>query len=231
MTHRRLVAAVGVVLAVLCAAGLASAETYKARKPKRQFVTLTYDWLYTHPLHFANHPLEDLAGAPVSAVFFENYNYRTKDGGTLIDVLEFRRRGQGAGVTLYPLGMSIGTTLMLRGSVEQLPTVRIRFDGPAKVSSYELTGGHAYDAAAGLYVADRSPGWGIGAHAFVAGGVGRLRSDIGGGSRVFAEGGGGVTSGPFGVELSVKFAWNRLSEPVEHKFLTVPVAVRATVSF
>ena len=83
---------------------------------------------------------------------------------------------------------------------------------------------------AGIYVAGRSPGWGIGSHAFVAGGVGRIRSDLGGGSRYFAEGGGGVTSGPIGVELSVKFAWNRLSEPVEHKFMTVPVSLRATLT-
>ena len=38
-------------------------------------------------------------------------------------------------------------------------------------------------------------------------------------------------TGPFGVELSVKFAWNRLDEPVPHKFLTIPVSVRGTVSF
>ncbi len=231
MTHRKVFVAAAVLAAALCGAAAASAQTYRGQKPKRQFVTLSYDWLYTHPLHFANHPLEDLAGAEVTSVFFEDYNYRTKDGRTLIDVLEFKRRGQGAGVTLYPFGMSIGTTLMLRGSVEQLPTIRIRFDGPANVSNYELTGGHGYDAAAGLYVADRSPGFGIGAHAFVAGGVGRLRSDLGGGSRYFAEGGGGVTSGPIGVEVSVKFAWNRLAQPVEHRFMTVPVAVRATVSF
>ena len=231
MTRPRLGAIAGLLAMVLGASGVASAQTYQRQRPKRQFVTITYDWLYTHPLHFANHPLEDLAGAEVTSVFFEDYNYRTKDGGTLIDVLEFKRRGHGAGITIYPFGVSVGTTLMLRGSVEQLPDIRIRFDGPAKVSSYELTGGHAYDAAAGLYVADRSPGWGLGAHAFVAGGIGRVRSDIGGGSRYFGEGGGGVTSGPIGLELSVKFAWNRLSEPVEHKFMTVPVSLRATVSF
>jgi hypothetical protein len=40
-----------------------------------------------------------------------------------------------------------------------------------------------------------------------------------------------VQSGPIGFELSVKFAWNRLSEPVEHRFFTVPINMRATVSF
>lgn len=231
MTHQKTVIAVGVLVAMLCGTGASSAQTYRGQKPKRQFITVSYDWLYTQPLHFSNHPLEDLAGREVKDVFFQEYDYQTRDGQTLIDVLEFKRRGNGAGVTLYPFGMSIGTTLMLRGSVEQLPVIRIRFDGPALVSNYALTGGHAYDAAAGIYVADRSPGWGIGSHAFVAGGVGRIRSDLGGGSRYFAEGGGGVTSGPIGVELSVKFAWNRLSEPVEHKFMTVPVSIRATLSF
>jgi hypothetical protein len=64
----------------------------------------------------------------------------------------------------------------------------------------------------------------------IAGG-GRIRSNIGDGTRVFAEGGGGISSGPFGVELSVKFAWNRLDEPVVHRFLTIPIALRGTLSF
>ncbi len=68
-------------------------------------------------------------------------------------------------------------------------------------------------------------------HAFVAGGAGRIRSDLGDGSRYFAEGGGGLNSGPFGVQLAVKFAWNRLDDPIEHRFFTVPVTIRAMVSF
>jgi hypothetical protein len=82
-----------------------------------------------------------------------------------------------------------------------------------------------------LYVSDRAPGWGLGSHAFVIGGVGRITSDMGGGSRYFAEGGGGLSSGPIGVELSVKFAWNRFNDPVEHRFLTIPVALRGTLTF
>ena len=46
-----------------------------------------------------------------------------------------------------------------------------------------------------------------------------------------AEGGGGLNSGPFGVELSLKFALNRLEQPVEHRFLTIPISLRGTVSF
>ena len=80
-------------------------------------------------------------------------------------------------------------------------------------------------------VADRSPGWGLGSHAFVVGGIGRITSDLGDGSRCFAEGGGGLDVGPFGVELGVKFAWNSLSEPVEHHFLTIPITLRGTLTF
>ena len=63
------------------------------------------------------------------------------------------------------------------------------------------------------------------------GGGGRIRSSLGDGTRIFAEGGGGLSSGPFGVELSVKFAWNRLDEPVVHRFLTIPITLRGTLSF
>jgi hypothetical protein len=61
--------------------------------------------------------------------------------------------------------------------------------------------------------------------------VGRIDGEGRGGTRTFAEGGGGLIVGPFGVQLAVKFAWNRLTEPVEHRFLTVPITLRATVSF
>jgi hypothetical protein len=37
--------------------------------------------------------------------------------------------------------------------------------------------------------------------------------------------------GPLGVELGVKFAWNKLADPVEHRFLTIPISIRATVTF
>ena len=146
-------------------------------------------------------------------------------------MLEFNRRGRGAGITVYPLGISAGATLGIRGSVESLPTIRIAFDGPGSLDRYALTDAHAYDVGVGLFVADRSAGWGLGSRAFVIAGGGRIRSGLGDGTRVFAEGGGGLSSGPFGVELSVKFAWNRLDEPVVHRFLTVPIVLRGTLSF
>jgi hypothetical protein len=209
----------------------ARAQDYKPSKPRRQFVTVSLAWLYTHPLHFAEHPLQDLAGSDVAEAQFEDYEYRTRDGSTVIDVLEFRRRSRGAGITVYPLGLSVGPTLGVRGSFEDLPTVRISFSGPGAPGNYALTNGRAYDVGAGLWVADRSSGWGLGSLAFLDAGVGRIRSELGDGRRYFAEAGGGISSGPVGVEFSVKFAWNRLNEPVEHRFFTIPFTLRGTLSF
>jgi hypothetical protein len=208
----------------------AEAQPYAGAPVRRQFLSVSYGWLYTWPLHFAEHPLADLVGTDVGDAD-PPYDYQTRDGSTLIDVLEFKRRGQGVGVTVYPLGMSVGPTLGLRGSIESIPDIRILFDGPGALDSYTLTNALAYDVGAGLYVADRAPGWGLGSYAFILGGVGRITSDLGSGKRYFAEGGGGVQSGPIGFEISAKFGWNRLTAPVEHRFLTVPINMRATVSF
>jgi hypothetical protein len=40
-----------------------------------------------------------------------------------------------------------------------------------------------------------------------------------------------VTSGPFGVDIAVKFVVNRFTTPVPHRIYMVPVSVRATVTF
>jgi hypothetical protein len=210
---------------------LAAAQTYSDPKPRRQFVSVSYDWMHTEPLHFAEHPLEDLLGREVASAQLQEYDYETRDGLTRVFVSEFRKKGNGVGLTVYPFGLSAGATLGIRGSIEQLPDIDITFEGPAPVGHYLLTSAKAYDVGAGLIVADRSAGWGLGSQAFVIGGLGRIRSDLGEGSRYFAEGGGGVSSGPLGVQISVKFAWNRLDDPVEHRFLTVPITVRAIVSF
>jgi hypothetical protein len=208
----------------------AAAQTYSAPQARRQWITFSYDWQYTHPLHFAEFPLEDLVGTKVSSTD-PPYDYRTRDGSTLIDVLEFSRRSHGVTLTVYPTGMSVGPTLGIRGSIESLPNIRVNFDGPGALDSYSFTEAIAYDIGAGVFVADRAPGFGLGSYAFVVGGVGRVTSDLMGGRRYFAEGGGGLQSGPIGFELSVKFGWNRLSEPVPHRFFTVPINLRATVSF
>lgn len=221
----------GVLAACLCATADAAAQTYQSRKARRHFVTASIDFLYTQPLHFAAHPLEDLVGRDVTSAQFERFDYRTRDDAILIDVLEFKRRSRGAGITLYPLGMSVGPALAIRGSFEDLPVVRVAFEGDGAPSGYAFTGGRAYDLGFGIYVSDRSAGWGLGSHAFVLGGFGRIRADERDGDRYFAEGGGGLSSGPLGVELSVKFAWNRFTEPVTHRFMTVPITLRGTLTF
>jgi hypothetical protein len=229
LTNWRILAAAAVALVTAWPLS-AEAQTYTAPRARRQWVSISYDWLYSLPLHFAEHPLEDLLGTPVGEAE-EPYDYQTRDGSTLIDVLEFKRPGQGVGLTIYPLGMSVGPTLGVRGSIEALPDIRIAFDGPGALDSYALTNALSYDVGAGIYVADRAPGWGLGSYAFILGGVGKITSDLGPGNRYFAEGGGGVQSGPVGFEISAKFAWNRFSDPVEHRFFTVPINMRATVSF
>jgi hypothetical protein len=215
---------------LLALAGDARAQDTAQPRPRRQFITVSYDWLYTWPLHFDAHPLEDILGVEIDSAD-PPYDYRTEDGRTLIDVTEFKRRNRAIGAAVYPFGLSSGATLGIRGSIEQLPDIRVRFDGPSPIAMYEFTGGVAYDVGAGIYVADRSAGWGVGSYSFLIGGIGRITSDLGDGRRYFAEGGGGLQTGPFGFELSVKFGWNKLSEPVEHRFLTVPINMRATVSF
>jgi hypothetical protein len=219
------------IAAALLAASPAEGQTYGAARARRHFVTFSYDFLYNQPLHFAGHPLEDLVGRDVASAQFEAFDYRTRDEAILIDVLEFRRRTRGAGLTLYPLGMSVGPALALRGSIENLPVVRVAFEGEGAPPAYIFSGGRSYDVGIGVYVSDRSAGWGLGSHAFVMGGVGRIRSDQRDGDRYFAEGGGGLSSGPIGVELSVKFAWNHFTEPVKHQFMTVPITVRGTLTF
>ncbi len=230
MIHRVFRCVCSVALVAL-GASAADAQPYAAQKPRRQFVTLSYGSLYTQPLHFAEHPLEDLVGADVESSQFEVYDYRTRDGAIFIDVLQFTRRGHAAGITIYPFGMSVGNALGLCASVEDLPDIRIAFSGAGAPPEYVLTGARAVDVSAALFVADRSPGWGLGSHAFVGGGIGKITSDGRNGDRYFAEGGGGLSSGPLGVELSVKFAWNRFADPVEHRFLTVPITLRGTLSF
>lgn len=219
------------LLAAIGYAAAAEAQTYAPRKPRRQFVTVSTDWLNTQPLHFLEHPLEDLVGRAVATAQFQSYEYRTRDEAIQIDVQEFSRHGRGAGITVYPLGISAGPAFALRLSREDLPTIRIGFAGTGAPPNYTLQSARAYDLGASLFIADHSPGWGLGSHAFVGGGVGRINSELSDGNRYFAEGGGGLSSGPLGIELAVKFAWNHLNEPIDHYFLTVPITIRATLTF
>jgi hypothetical protein len=215
----------------LAVAAPAAAQNYSVTKPRRQFVTISIDWMNTEPLHFAD-TLEELVGRRVASAQNEVYEYRTRDEQITIDVLEFRKRNRGLSAAIYPLGLSSGTTIGLRASTETLPTIRLAFAGVDAPANYSLTGAQAYDVGAGLYVADRSSGWGLGSQAFIVGGIGKIKADNGmDGKRKFLEGGGGLMVGPLGVQLAVKFAWNTIDEPVSHTVLTIPITVRGTFSF
>jgi hypothetical protein len=219
------------LLSATASAARAQTSVYQPHRARKHFISVSYDWHHTTALDFGNHPLADLLGRPVSEAHLQPYDYNTRDGATEVHVLEFSHPGQGASVTLYPLGLSSGAALTVRGSVLQLPTIRLAFDGPAPAPSYSLTGGRAYDLGAGVTAGDLSPGWGLGSYAFVIGGVGHATSDQTSGRRYFAEVGGAISSGPFGVELAVKYSQTSLSTPVQHRVVSIPVTVRAMVTF
>jgi hypothetical protein len=217
--------------ASLAAPHAPQAKNYKVAKARRHFISVTVEKQFIQPYSFASHPLADLLGQPVDEVHLQSFQYRTRDQQTLVNVLEYGKRATGIGATVYPLGSSVGATLAVRGSIESVPTIRLAFTGPAPSPTYELTNGRATDLGAGLEMSDRSAGWGLGAHAFILGGIGRLETDQMNGKRYWGEGGGGVMSGPFGVDISVKFTVNRFSTPVTHTIYMIPIIVRGTLTF
>ena len=133
--------------------------------------------------------------------------------------------------SMLPRTASVGATLAIRGSIESVPTIRVQIDGPAPVALYQLTGGRAMDVGAGLEMSDRAAGFGLGAHAFILGGIGRVDTDLLDGRRYWVEGGGGVSSGPFGVDLSFKYVVNQFSEPVTHSIHMIPINLRFSLTF
>ena len=227
------------VSAVCLVAALAASDAqaqpqpaaYKAPKARRHFISVSVERQFVQPYAFGKHPLADLLGQPVDEVHLETFQYRTRDGKTTVNVLEYGKRADGLGATVYPFGSSVGATLALRGSIESVPNIRVAFAGPAPAPAYALTNGRATDVGIGIDIGDRAPGWGLGAHAFIIGGVGRITTDQIDGTRYFGEGGGGMTSGPFGVDISVKVTVNRFAAPVTHHIYMIPVSVRGTLSF
>jgi hypothetical protein len=216
---------------LIAALGRPQPQAYHAPKARRHFVSISIDKRSVQPYSFGKHPLSDLLGQPVDEVHLESFQYRSRDQKTLVNVLEFGDRATGIGATVYPFGSSVGATLAVHGSIETIPAIRVAFTGPAPSPAYELTHGKATDVGIGLDMSDRSAGWGLGAHAFLIGGVGRIQADQRSGMRYFGEGGGGVTSGPFGVDISLKFAVNRFTDPVPHRVYMIPVSVRGTLTF
>lgn len=232
---KTLVCLLGTALLFLCAPSASAQTTFRQfkEKPRKQWFAVSTTWLNSMPLHLKEAPLEQLVGRELGTSQRTDWEYESRgDGGlTQVNVLEYQRRQRGLGLAVYPFGASTGPTLMLKGSYETLPVFRAEIAGPANVNRYEMTDGKAWDAGVGVIFADRAPGWGLGSHAYVVGGAGRIDTNLGNGTRVFGEGGGGLSIGPIGVELGVKFAYNKLKAPIEHGFYTVPVTVRATFGF
>ena len=89
---------------MLCAgSSLASAQTYEVvSKPRKHFITFSYDWIYTEPLHFAEHPLSDLLGREVGGGAAGSLRIPDPRRRDAIDVIEFSRRQSGLGASIYP---------------------------------------------------------------------------------------------------------------------------------
>jgi hypothetical protein len=219
------------LVAALAAPAAPQTPAYKEPKARRHFISVSYERQFVQPYGFGKHPLEELLGQQVNEVHLESFQYRTQDNQILVNVLEYGKRGTAVGATVYPFGSSVGATLAIRGSIESLPDIRVSFTGPAPFPTYVLTNGRAMDIGVGIDMSDRAPGWGLGAHAFVLGGIGRAHTDQLDGRRYFIEGGGGVTSGPLGVDIAFKYAINRFTMPVEHSVHMIPISVRGTLTF
>jgi len=76
-----------VVLTLCAAVTPLSAQAYEPPKARKHFVSVSFDSLHTETLHFAEHPLSDLLGRDVASTQGQEYEYRTRDEATLIDVI------------------------------------------------------------------------------------------------------------------------------------------------
>jgi hypothetical protein len=230
---RRLKIGITVIALCACACPAFAQRVPLEKPPRRQWFTLFVDLQQQQPLHFKEYPLEQLVGQDLSELNEPGnpYNYRARDGFTSVDVVEYRKRTTGIGLTVYPFGARNGPALAIRVAREQLPILRFNIARSGVFERYQLTDGLATDFGLGVIVNDRPRGWSLGAHSFVIGGLGRLKGERGDGTRYFAEGGGGINFGPVGLDIGVKFAYNRLEDPRPHNFFTVPISIRGTVTF
>ena len=115
-----------------------------SQKPRRHFITISYDWLYTQPLHFAEHPLEDLVGTEVAAAQFKTFDYRTRDGA------DPHRRARVHAATAGPQPHGVSVRPERRGDARAARQRRGAAGHPASPSpgtgappSYALTGARA----------------------------------------------------------------------------------------
>ena len=183
---------------------------------------VSYDWLYTQPLHFAEHPVEDLVGQRGGGGAVRGLRLpdpRRHDPHRRARVQAARPRGRRHGVSVRPeRRRDAGAPRQRRGSAGHPHRLRrrrraadVRADRRAGVRRVGARSSWPIDRPAGASEAmPSSAGASAGSRA--------TRTD---GDRIFAEGGGGLNSGPIGVELSIKFAWNHLDRagrsPLHHR--------------
>ena len=189
-----------------------------APKARRHFISVSFETQFVQPYGFAKHPLEELLGQPVDEVHLEIVPVPHRAiRQTLVNVLEYGKRATGDRRD----GLSVrlerrARRSPIRGSIETMP------DDPGRASpdrrrrpTYELTNGRATDLGVGIDMSDRVARLGPRRarlhHRAASAGFRPISSTA---RRYFVEGGGGVTSGPFGVDVSVKFTVNRFTTPV-----------------
>ena len=211
--------------------GNVQAQAAEPVQPRRQWVTFTLDWAYSHPLHFKERPLEQLARVELGETRQAAPDFRSGDGLTTVDILELERPIHGWSVAAYPFGARNGPSLMVRYAYETLPVTRFEIRNPAGSELYLLRDGSARDFSVGVIISDRQRGWGLGAHSFFLGGLGKLSGERGSGDRYLGEAGAGINVGPIGFQFAIKLAYNKLEDPRAHSFYTVPISLRGTLSF
>lgn len=209
------------------------AETVSAQstaEPRKQYVTAYIDFSHTKPMRFKHYPLEQLTGEEMGWDW-DKGGYHSPDDSVRINGVRFSNDTKGAGIVVYPFGSGTGASLAIKGGVETLPVIKFDIVSTAGTEPYLLTDAKSYDAAMGIRVSDRDTGWGLGSNAFILVGTGKIYEPRGKGDRKFIEAGGGVNTGPIGFDVFVKISRNRLHTPRTHYFFSVPLGLRATVSF
>jgi hypothetical protein len=208
-----------------------TAFSQSAPQPRRQFVTFTLDGLNASVIEFRKYPLEQLAGERLEFDFNRGF-YANADESISVRGIRIHSRARGYGLMLYPLGVANGTTLALHARYETLPRIRFVMNRPGGQQNYLLEDGEARDLGLGFISCRRNPGWtGLGACAFLIAGTGWLEGSMGDGRRYFAEGGGRMMVGPLGAELFFRIARHTFANPQTHNFVTVPLGLRASLSF
>ena len=198
-----------------CAARGAATRPTRAPKPRRHFVAISFDWHVHAAAALRRSSARRPARPPTwTSAQVETYEYRTRDEATLIDVARVPQAAAGRrALTVYPFGHErrrdarasaaasnrcrrSGSTFDRTGAVRRLRADRraARYDVGAGIvhrRSLARLGPRAATRSSSAASA-RSRATGATAAATLRRG---RRSDV----------------GPFGVDLAVKFAWNRFT--------------------